>query len=158
MTSHTHTSTSISPFAEQLQSDLPRVMSEVLFGLLGDHDEDFAAPAADGFLGCRVTIRGGFQGEVIVSATLGLASCIAEQMFEDELDGKPTYQDARDALREVSNIIAGNLKPLFGENNQLGLPEDLADNQNELPNELATSTLEHPSGVLKVVVRTVGDA
>jgi hypothetical protein len=153
--SHTSTSTSISPFADQLQSELPRVMNEVLSGLLGDHDEDFASPAADGFLSCRVAIRGGFEGEVIVGATLGLASCVAEQMFEDELDGRPTYQDARDALREVSNIIAGNLKPLFGENNQLGLPEDFAENQLELLSQLATSTLEHPAGVLKVVVRSV---
>ena len=147
-------STSINPFAQQLQSDLPRVLDEVMVGLLGERDEDTAPPAADGFLSCRVTIRGGFEGEVIVSATLGLASSVAEQMFEDELDGRPTYNDARDALREVANIIAGNLKPLFGANNQLGLPEDLAQNHHELPNQLATCTLEHPAGVLKVVVYT----
>lgn len=151
---HYSTNTSISPFAEQLQSDLPRVLQEVLFGLLGEYGEDFAPPAAEGFLSCRVGIRGGFYGEVIVSATLGLASRIAEQMFEDELEGRPTYTDARDALREVSNIVAGNLKPLFGANNQLGLPEDLAENHHELPNQLATCTLEHPAGVLKVVVYT----
>lgn len=151
---HTSTNTSISPFAGQLQSDLPRVLQEVLFGLLGEYGEDFAPPAAEGFLSCAVAIRGGFHGEVIVSATLGLASRIAEQMFEDELDGRPSYTDARDALREVSNIIAGNLKPLFGANNQLGLPEDIAENRHDLPNQLATCTLEHPAGVLKVVVYT----
>lgn len=154
MTSRHTMSTSISPFAQQLQSDLPRVLDEVMFGLLGERDVDAAPPVAAGFLSCRVTIRGGFEGEVIVSATLGLVSSIAEQMFEDELQGQPTYADARDALREVSNIIAGNLKPLFGADNQLGLPEDLADNQHDLPNQLATCTLEHPAGVLKVVVYT----
>lgn len=155
MTSHTNTSTSVSPFAVQLQSDLPRVLNEVMFGLLGEHEEDFAPPTASAFLSCRVHIRGGFSGEVIVSATLSLASTIAEQMFEDELDGRrPTYQDARDALREVANIVAGNLKPLFGANNQLGLPEDLAENHDVPPSELATCTLEHPAGVLKVVVYT----
>jgi len=154
MTSRHTLSTSISPFANQLQSDLPRVLDEVMIGLLGERNEDSEPAAADGFLSCRVTIRGGFEGEVTVSATLGLASSIAEVMFEDELEGRPTYNDARDALREVSNIIAGNLKPLFGANNQLGLPEDLAENHHEPPNQLATCTLEHPAGVLKVVVYT----
>ena len=152
MTSHTSVRTTLSPFAETLQSELPRVLSEVMFGLLGEHSDDFAPPAAENFLCCRVGISGQFYGEVIVCATLGLASCVAEQMFEDDLTGKPTYQDSRDALREVSNIVAGNLKPLFGENNQLGLPEDLAENHDTLPNELAACTLDHPSGVLKVVV------
>jgi hypothetical protein len=154
MTTHARTSTSISPFAETLQSELPRVINDVLFGLLGENDENFAPPAADNFLSCRVSIRGGFTGEVVVSATPELASAVAEQMFEDELDGPPTQQDARDALREVSNIVAGNLKPLFGENNQLGLPEDLAEANLVLPSQLATCTLEHPAGVLKVVVYT----
>lgn len=143
-----------SNYAELLSSELPSLMSEVIYGLLGDND-NYAAPAAnDSFISCRVSIRGGFEGEVIVSATRALANRIAERMFEDELDGQPSFQDARDALREVSNIVAGNLKPLFGENNQLGLPEDQAENAGPLPDALATSTLEHPAGVLQVVVYT----
>lgn len=129
-------------------------MSEVVFGLLGDSDNFAAPPANDNFISCRVAISGGFEGEVIVSATRALATSIAGRMFEDELAGQPTFQDARDALREVSNIVAGNLKPLFGENNQLGLPEDQAENARSLPDELATSTLDHPAGVLRVVVYT----
>jgi hypothetical protein len=141
-------------YADQLESELPRLMSEVIFGLLGDND-NYAAPTTnDNFISCRVAIRGGFEGEVIVSATRRLADSIAGRMFEDELDGQPTFQDARDALREVSNIVAGNLKPLFGDNNQLGLPEDQAENSPSLPNQLATSTLDHPAGVLRVVVYT----
>ena len=129
-------------------------MSEVIFGLLGDTDNYAAPPANDTFMSCRVTIRGRFEGEVIVSATRALATSIAARMFEDELDGQPSLQDARDALREVSNIVAGNLKPLFGENNQLGLPEDQAESAHSLPDEIATSTLDHPAGVLRVVVYT----
>lgn len=149
---HSKTSTSVSPFAQDLQSELPRVLNEVLFGLLGEHEPEFDAPPAESYLSCRVTIHGSFEGEVIVSATLGLVLAIAQVMFEDELVDRPSFPDARDALREVSNIIAGNLKPLFGVNNQLGLPEDLAENRTELASELATCTLEHPAGVLKVAV------
>jgi CheY-specific phosphatase CheX len=157
------TTTKISDYAELLNSELPRLMDEVIFGLLGGETENDnanandnagAAKAHENFISCRVTIRGGFEGEVIVSATRALASRIAERMFEDELDGQPTFQDARDALREVSNIVAGNLKPLFGENNQLGLPEDQTENSGSLPDQLATSTIEHPAGVLRVVVYT----
>ena len=143
-----------SDYAELLNSELPRLMSEVIFGLLGDNDNYPTPPANDNFISCRVAIRGGFEGEVIVSATRTLASSIASRMFEDELDGQPTFQDARYALREVSNIVAGNLKPLFGENNQLGLPEDQAENAPSMPDQLATSTLDHPAGVLRVVVYT----
>jgi CheY-specific phosphatase CheX len=153
MTNHaTHTSTS--PYAEQLQAELPRVMKEVMLGLLGESVQDSTHPANDSFLRCRVSIRGSFHGEVIVSATLALASHIAEQMFDDELEGRPNCQDARDALREVSNIVAGNLKSLFGENNQLGLPEDLTADHDLLASQLATCTLERPPGVLEVVIYT----
>ncbi|HET8933987.1 MAG TPA: chemotaxis protein CheX [Polyangiales bacterium] len=144
----------VSDYAEVLGGELPRLMSEVIFGLLGEQDNFTAPPANDDFISCRVAIHGGFEGEVVVSATRALAVCIAGRMFEDELDGQPTLQDARDALREVSNIVAGNLKPLFGENNQLGLPEDQAENARSMPDQLATSTLDHPAGVLRVVVYT----
>jgi CheY-specific phosphatase CheX len=151
----THTSTSTSQYAELLESELPRVLNEVICGLLGENDNAetvHAASASQSFLSCSVNIRGGFAGEVIVSATPPLAARIAEKMFEDELEGAPTQQDARDALREVSNIVAGNLKPLFGENNQLGLPEDEAQSHSSHSGELATCTLEIPAGVLRVVV------
>jgi hypothetical protein len=143
-----------SDYAELLGGELPRLMSEVIYGLLGENDNYSAPPANDDFISCRVAIRGGFEGEVIVSATRALATTVAGRMFEDELDGQPTFQDARDAVREISNIVAGNLKPLFGENNQLGLPEDQAENAHSLPDQLATSTLDHPAGVLRVVVYT----
>ena len=109
-------------------------------------------------LACRVRIRGGFEGEVIVSATLDLASRIAARMFEDELaerGGEPTPREAREALREVANIVAGNLKPLLGANNQLGLPEDLPENVAlARVDPLAHATLEHAAGALDVVVYT----
>jgi CheY-specific phosphatase CheX len=147
--------TNQSHYAELLDAELPRVMQEVIFGLLGDTAAANDSNAADRKpIACRVAIRGAFQGEVIVSATLGLARSIAEQMFEDELQGPPTDRDARDAVREVSNIVAGNLKPLFGENNQLGLPEDQAENSHLFNTQLADASVEHATGVLKVVVYT----
>lgn len=144
-------------YAEVLEIELPRVMHEVIIGLLGDDaaGDPNTAPAEDP-RACRVRIRGGFEAEVVVSATPALASRIARQMFEDELAGRePTEQDARDALREVTNIVAGNLKPLFGENHQLGLPEDLTNRDHEThAGQLARATIAHESGVLDVRVYT----
>lgn len=145
----------MSNFAEVLDTELPRVMHEVMLGLLGEIPDNDVLPArAERPMACSVSIRGGAHADVVVSATLTLASRIAEQMFEDELAGRAaTEQDARDALREVSNIVAGNLKPLFGDNNQLGLPEDLP--QNELAagaSQLSEATVDHPFGVLHVRV------
>jgi hypothetical protein len=145
----------MSDFAEILDAELPRVMQEVIIGLLGDTPDNDVVPArSDAAFSCRVRISGGAQADVVVSATLPLASRIAEQMFEDELAGRaPTEQDARDAVREVSNIVAGNLKPLFGDNNQLGLPEDLAQGEPaSSDSQLCEATVEHPAGVLHVRV------
>jgi CheY-specific phosphatase CheX len=150
---------SITNYDELVASELPRVMNEVLFALLGEHAESpvlVNVPSQQqSSLACRVRIRGSHDGEVIVSATPELANRIAARMFEEDLTGPPTPREAREALREVANIVAGNLKPLLGPNNQLGLPEDLADSAPRgRADPVARATLEHRSGTLDVVVYT----
>ena len=106
-------------------------------------------------IACRVRIGSSFDGKVIVSATFELANRIAVHMFKDDLDGQrpPTPREARDALREVANIVAGNLKPLLGANNQLGIPEDLAESTPPAAADpVVRATLEHRAGALDVVV------
>jgi CheY-specific phosphatase CheX len=156
MSNVTHSNASL---GELLATELPRVMNEVLLALLG-------VPAVNAVLvnvpakhhsslACRVRIRGDFEGEVIVSATPELADSVAARMFEEDLKGAPTPREAREALREVANIVAGNLKPLLGPNNQLGLPEDLADTGPPARvDPVARATLEHRAGTLYVVVYT----
>lgn len=150
---------SITNYEALLVNELPRVMDEVLFALLGEHATspllaDIPSKHHTS-LACRVRIRGGYEGEVIVSATPELAAHLAARMFEEDLAGPPTPREAREALREVANIVAGNLKPLLGPSNQLGLPEDLADTGlRARVDPLARATLEHRAGVLDVVVYT----
>jgi hypothetical protein len=98
-----------------------------------------------------VQIHGGFEGHVVIRASFAMAATIAQRMFGDDLAGPPTGQDAQEALREVSNIVAGNLKPLFGEHLSLGLPEDL-DNDNGSGRRLGQAAAEHPFGRLEVRV------
>jgi len=149
---------SVVDYQELLQNELPRVMHEVLLAILGEHAANTVLNVPSEHhtpLACRVRIRGGFEGEVVVSASLDLARHIAEHMFEDDLAGPPTALEAREALREIANIVAGNLKPLLGPSNQLGLPEDLAETAvHTRADPIARATLEHSAGALDVVVYT----
>ena len=142
------------PASETLEEEVRQLMDEVLIGLVGD-----ATPlppleaAAETQLCCGVRIQGGFSGQVIVQASLGLASLAALRMFGDEVSNPLSIRDAQDALREIANIVAGNLKPLFGESNTLGLPEDLPGDLTypEAP-QLAKAVINHADGRLEVRV------
>jgi CheY-specific phosphatase CheX len=139
-----------------LDSELRTVMEEVLLGLLGDEDDlpTFPKlPESAGGLACSVRIRGGWNGQVIVHASLSLASLAALRMFGDDARITRSGSDAQDALREIANIVAGNLKPLFGEHNTLGLPENLPGDITypALP-QVATATVHHGAGRLEVRV------
>ena len=140
----------------ELDSELRTVMEEVLLGLLGDETDLPRLPQlpdSAGGLACSVRIRGGWNGQVIVHASLGLANLAALHMFGDDARITRSGTDAQDALREIANIVAGNLKPLFGDHNTLGLPEDLPGDVTypELP-QLATATVQHRAGRLEVRV------
>jgi CheY-specific phosphatase CheX len=142
-----------------LEAAVHTVMEEVLSGLLGTPPQANPQPrqarTQEARLACAVSIDGDWHGRVVVSATLGLAEQTATAMFGDDLPGLPTERDARDALREIANIVAGNLKPLFGDHNALGLPEDMnAASLQPLAaySPLAHASVPHGDGVLEVSV------
>jgi CheY-specific phosphatase CheX len=137
-----------------LEAEVRRVMEEVLAGLVGEVEPTPQLPAAaDIALSCGVRIQGGWSGQVIVQASLGLAGLAASRMFGDDASVPLSIRDAQDALREIANIVAGNLKPLFGEANTLGLPEDLpGDVTYPQAPQLAQAVIEHGPGRLEVRV------
>jgi CheY-specific phosphatase CheX len=140
---------------EGLEEELRRVMEEVLLGLLGEPPDRRPSlpPAPNARLVCAIQIRGGWQGEVLVWASRGLASLVADRMFGADRTEPSGERDARDALREVANIVAGNLKPLFGDHNVLGLPEDLPSDTSHTPDgQLAQVKVHHGNGELEVRV------
>jgi CheY-specific phosphatase CheX len=144
----------MSSAAELIESELPRVMHDVTLAILGETGEpDVTQHPAEQRLSCSVGIHGGFEGKVVVTATFGLAALFATRMFEDDLAGPPTPRDALDALREVSNIVAGNLKPLLGDHNTLGLPEELPiDVNHPREGQLAQASSHLVAGMLEVRV------
>jgi CheY-specific phosphatase CheX len=146
---------------EGLEGELRRVMEEVLLGLIGAAPLDGPAPLdapAKAELACAVRIRGGWNGRVVVMASRGLANVVARNMFESPPTAGPEREsqyarNAQDALREIANIVAGNLKPLFGDHNQLGLPEDLPADLSLQPRAaVAHVIVERPEGQLEVRV------
>lgn len=139
---------------EELEGELRRVMHDVILSLVGERPVELDSITPPGQrLTCRVAIHGGFEGQVVVHATFSVAAQIAQSMFGADLSGAPSSRDAQDALREVTNIVAGNLKPLFGDQNTLGLPEDLPMGaQVSNGGQLAVATTHHAGGQLEVRV------
>jgi chemotaxis protein CheX len=67
-----------------------------------------------------VLLEGDFEGAVEVSCMYPLAERMAQAMFHEQTP--PTTSDVSDALGEVSNMIAGNLKSALPGTNNIGLP------------------------------------
>jgi hypothetical protein len=140
---------------EGLEDETRLVMEEVLLGLLGEPPDRRPSmpPARNSRLLCAVQIHGGWNGQVLVWASPSLALLVADRMFGQRVDSNPERdkRDARDALREVTNIVAGNLKPLFGAKNSLGLPRDLpSDTTHATEGQLAQVKVYHGNGELEV--------
>jgi chemotaxis protein CheX len=67
-----------------------------------------------------VNIDGAWCGAVFVQCPLVLASLVTAAMFQGDED--PTLDDVSDALGELTNMVAGNVKALLPEPSSLSLP------------------------------------
>ena len=70
----------------------------------------------------QVKIIGDWLGTVLLECSEGLAQKIARIMFHLDSD-EPRHEDVRDALAEITNITAGNLKSLAGGHCHLSMPQ-----------------------------------
>jgi chemotaxis protein CheX len=84
--------------------------------------------------GC-VAITGAWTGNVLLHCEAAHARAAAAQMFGLQ-DGEVPLELVRDALGELTNIVGGNLKALFGGRCYLGLPSvtDGSDYAIRVPN------------------------
>ena len=71
----------------------------------------------------RVDIDGDWSGAVTVGVTPAMIERITDVMFAGQNGCLPENQ--QDALREISNIIAGNVKTLLASSARLAIPEYL---------------------------------
>ncbi|MCS6970793.1 MAG: chemotaxis protein CheX [Planctomycetota bacterium] len=110
--------------------DLERIASEVWRDVLAEE----LAPAAaveDVALTACVQITGAFRGAVVLSAALPVAVGAAARMFAIARD-EVGEADARDALGELANMVAGHVKTLVAGPSQLALPSVLAGSEHGL--------------------------
>jgi CheY-specific phosphatase CheX len=73
-------------------------------------------PAVTGF----VSIDGAWNGAVMVRCPITLATTLTASMFQAA--SPPTFDDVRDALGELTNMVAGNVKALLPSPCNLSLP------------------------------------
>jgi chemotaxis protein CheX len=76
------------------------------------------APPPPGMI-AHTLVAGAWSGSVVVWCDDGFADACAAVLFEGEPCGPP---EARDALGELTNIIAGNLKALLPAPSRLSIP------------------------------------
>jgi chemotaxis protein CheY-P-specific phosphatase CheC len=75
-----------------------------------------------GILVGRVQITGAWLGTVLLRCPEELANKVARVMFGPDSEG-PRREESRDALAEITNMTAGNLKSLVGRHCHLSMPQ-----------------------------------
>src|ERR1019366_6717354 len=73
-------------------------------------------PVVTGF----VSIDGAWNGAIMVRCPIALATTLTTAMFQ--ADNAPGFDDVRDALGELTNMVAGNVKALLPSPRNLSLP------------------------------------
>ncbi len=137
----------------ELRESTRGIALTVIESLLGDAQPPSELPAsqAQPALACEVCIEGPCHARVIVALSPRHAHWIASRMFGVSAANE-NADDAREAAREVSNMVAGNLKPLFGPGHNLGLPQDVTSPSTSAHSQLAHVRVEHHGDLLEVHV------
>jgi Chemotaxis phosphatase CheX len=108
--------------AEADIDDIVQNLTSMCLGLESARVPPEALPSDDrDMLNASVTISGAWCGVVGVSCSSALARRAASAMYGTA--GHITEEEARDALREIANIIGGNFKSLVSSPSSLSLPE-----------------------------------
>jgi CheY-specific phosphatase CheX len=109
-------------------------------------------PGAD-VVRSRVRLRGPFNGVIAVKCTGPLARTLARRMFVSG-DAPVSDEEAQDAVHELANMIAGNLKASLGEA-QMSLPAVPANGASGVyraMGPLATAEIPYAGGLTVVTV------
>jgi len=103
------------------------VAGEVWSALVGE--EEFllpglgpVAPAVDG-PSAWVTVTGPWDGVVVLTCAASGTADLTRSVLQLDDDEQPTAEDVEDVLRELANILGGNVKSLLPGPSALGLPE-----------------------------------
>jgi CheY-specific phosphatase CheX len=107
----------------ELEGAITEITSLVCTTMLGIEAEPCAPhqrkPGERAMVGC-VQITGSWSGAVLISCEPDFAVFVAKRLFGTT--GETSPEEERDALGEISNMIAGNLKALLPAPSFLALP------------------------------------
>ncbi|SDF88082.1 chemotaxis protein CheX [Klenkia brasiliensis] len=99
------------------------VAGEVWSALVGE--EELLLPRAVPVDGPSswVTVTGPWDGVVVLTCAASGTADLARSVLQLDDDEQPTAEDVDDVLRELANILGGNVKSLLPGPSALGLPE-----------------------------------
>ncbi|MGG5257732.1 chemotaxis protein CheX [Phycicoccus avicenniae] len=119
------------------------------------------ADEADDAVRASVDIHGSWSGSVVVSCAPAVASGLARELLALPDDADPDTAEVHDALGEIANIVAGNVKSLLPDHAELGLPEvrqgraaGAPAERGERADALVAATYHATAGRLRVDVTT----
>ena len=69
---------------------------------------------------CVVHLQGAFRGAVLIECPEALGALLTTAMLQ--ADGPPDAADMSDALGELANVFAGNIKALLAQPSSISLP------------------------------------
>ena len=108
------------------QDEIVQIVASIWMSILGlpvHPDPDSAGrleTAQRTFTGC-VQLTGDYDGAVLLRCGAELARRLASVMFEASPESL-TIEEIQDALGELTNMVAGNIKPLLPGVSRLSLP------------------------------------
>jgi chemotaxis protein CheX len=122
---------------EQIVAITQDVWSSFTGTAIGSASEEVALDAGDVTVG-RVAVTGPWQGCVLLACPTQLARSAASAMF-DLPAGQLTDDEVADALGELTNMVAGNIKSLLPGPSHLSMPAVMVS---------TSSTVQVPHAVL----------
>jgi chemotaxis protein CheY-P-specific phosphatase CheC len=146
------------------QNDLRQLTGAIWESTLGLEVQPIPGPDLSGqeastLIG-RVQITGAWLGTVLLECSRELARKVARAMFGLDAED-PTGDQIRDALGEITNMTAGNLKSLVGGHCHLSIPQ-VTERVVEPPAALEDAVLTRQAfdcqGELLVVTILAGEA
>jgi chemotaxis protein CheX len=106
------------------EDNIGQIVTDIWSSMLGFSVRSRNGPAemnGSRYLSASVQISGGWDGTVLVSCAEVLARKVAAVMFDSE-ESATSDDEMRDALGEVANMTAGNVKALVDGYCRLSLP------------------------------------
>lgn len=117
---------------EGIEADIFLVIQSVCGSTLGlevdGHGGSAQAMDATDLVGARVEVSGETPTSLLLECSEAMARSAASALFVLEPDAL-TPRDLQDAVSELVNIIAGNVRALVSSGSQLGIPQALQEEE-----------------------------